>query len=367
MSWVKKFGFEGDPYEIIDPPLIPFERIRWDRDDIKDKWQLDEFVEKIAQGYRLGLKIYGPLRCGKTWMLRFLEKSLLIKDKNILVLYTAISRAEPKISVFYIKFLHSLLPHLPTIFKSIGKRAGPTIEDWKKFIPDEDLATCLWNIYHAPRSDAAFLFRTWLLGERLALTDRKKLKVLTTLDGDFKKIETIKNFLNLAKLAFPSVVLCIDEMENATTPLAKALGDSLRDIFDGFYEKFGLVCSYTAEKSDEFVDLGYGLFLYARLEREVRIPSLESDYAPEFLRVHHECYRKKGFKVADQLHPFTESGIKELIKSLDAKYRYPPFILSCLGTLAAKAGEEDVEKIDKRFVGKHKDRFPREYLVKTKA
>jgi hypothetical protein len=365
--WYEKFGFEEDPYRgTLNPFKIPLERFEWNRDDLTDKKQLFEFIDRVTQGYRVGLKVFGAIGGGKTWLLRIIQKFLLDRNKDILVIYTSVPRSEPWFSTIYEQFVKSLMPELRTILEYINQKAGPNLENWKQFIKDDDLATCLYDLLRERDSERNFLNRQWLLGQTIGLRDRRTLNIISTLEADYRKVEVMKALLNLAADVFPTCVLIIDEMHNVpSVSSARALGESLRGLIDGFYEKFALVCSYTAVSADELIDFGYGEYLYRRLEYSVRLDALNERHVPKLFRAHHKCYRKEGFKVDDQLYPFDESGITKLIDLLDAEKRYPGYVLTCCGTLASEAFKRDVKIIDEDFVESRKRLFPQEYLAKT--
>jgi len=352
--WYEKFGFKDDPYVIRGPMRLPFEEINWNRDDLSDKPSLDRFIERVLNSRRVGMKIYGGGGSGKTWLLRYIEKTLTERSKGkALVLYTYgyIPALQPTFSIFYEKFLNEIEPHLPKILEAIDQKAAHKKVNWIRHLGDKDLATALWNIHE---EGEVGVYKPWLSGERMSLTELHKIDIASPLVGDYKKYEVIRTLIEHSLLVFSSFTLIVDELENAPPVLAKGLGDSLRDLMDSFYDKFSLVCSYTTEIADEMIDWGYGIFLYGRLEHEVKMDALGVNAAIDFLRIHQKGYRKVGYKVEDQLFPFEESGVKRLIELIDPKDCYPRTILTNCGVLAEEAARQDA-KVTAKFVNGNKE------------
>ena len=357
--WYEKFGFEDDPYVIRGPRTIPLERIKWNRDDLSDKRQLDRFIDRVLDRRRVGMKVYGGEGCGKTWLLRYMEKILEEKSKGkalVLYSYAYIPALEPTFSVFYEGFVREIEKHLSEILKGIDVKAGHKKGNWEKCIGDRDLATALSSIYDEEKEKAKEnrLYKNWLYGKRIALRELGEIGIASPLVGDYKKYEVMRTLIENCFPVFSSVTLVVDELENAPPGLAKGLGDSLRDLIDSFYDRFSLVCAYTTEIADEMIDWGYGIFLYKRLEHAVRIAALEADATVNFLRIHHECYRKAGYKVQDQLFPFEESGVRRLIALIDPKQCYPRTVLTNCGVLADEAARQDA-RVTAEFVDGNKE------------
>lgn len=355
--WYEKFGFKDDPYVIRSPMVVPFEKIKWNRNDLFGKKSLNNFIERVLDGRRVGMRVYGSAGSGKTWLLRYIEKIITEQSKGkalILYTYSYIPRLEPTFTVFYEKFISEIDIHLPKILEAIDKQAGHKKPNWSNYLRDKDLATALFNIYHEEEKKVVNDYKAWLLGIRMSSADLHELELTSPLMRDIKKYEVMRTLIENSLLSFSSFTLIVDELENAPPGLAKGLGDSLRDLLDSFYDRFSLVCGYTTEIADEIIDWGYGEFLYSRLEHEVKMETLLADASLEFLRIHHECYRKPDYKAEDQLFPFDESGIRRLIEIMDPKHCYPRFILTNCGVLAEEASKQKV-KVTAKFVSDNKE------------
>jgi len=351
--WYEKFGFKDDPYVIRNPMTVPFEQIRWNRDDLRGKPDFDRFIERVLAGRRVGMKVYGPGGSGKTWLLRYMEKTLEEGSKKkalVLYIYAYIPGLEPTFSVFYEKFITGIDEYLPVVLDAIDKKASHKKANWEAYLADKDLAVALSNIYDGEKVNE---YKDWLSGERMTAGDLRSLGLSSSLVRDYRKYEVMRTLIMHSLLAFSSFTLIVDELENAPPSLAKGLGDSLRDLLDSFYDRFSLICGYTTDVAEDFIDWGYGNFLYSRLEHEIRMDPLGTDAAVDFLRVHHECYRKAKYKVEDQLVPFEESGVKRLIEIMDPKACYPRSILINCGTLAEEATKQD-RRVTAEFVGDEK-------------
>ena len=357
--WYEKSGFKDDPYVIRSPMVVPFKQIKWNRNDLADKPSLDSFTERVLDRRRVGMRVFGSDGSGKTWLLRWIEKTLTEKSKGkalVLYTYSYIPRLEPTFSVFYEKFISEIDSYLPPILKAIDEKADHKNVNWPPYLGDTDLATALSHIHDAENVDA---YKRWLSGARMLTTELRDLSLSRPLERDYKKYEIMKTLITQSLLAFSSFTLIVDELENAPPVLARGLGDSLRDLLDSFYDGFSLVCSYTAEMADDIIDWGYGKWLYERLEHEVEMDAFKDpDAMMEFLRVHHECYRQAKYKVGDQLFPFEESGVRRLMELVDPKICYArPTLINC-GVLAEQAARQDAKVTDK-FVDENKELLPR--------
>jgi len=355
MIWFEKFEFEEDPYNKIDPPLIPFERIQWNRDDLsEEKKKIDYLIDDIKASYKIAILAYGPIGSGKTWVGRVIEKKITSEVKNALIVRTRIPRIQPNFSAFYRIFVDSILKNDEYISK-LKEKIGTSRKDWEAQIENQDLAHCLWHIVEGS-IEKRVIAKRWLIGESLTTKDLSLIDVVTKLDMDYKKLEIIKALLEKSLLAFPMTLLYIDEMENANPTFARQIGDVLRDFLDSFYEKFVLTCFFTAESIEDWYDYGYSEALYRRLNYKLKLDAIKREYAPTFLRKHHEVYRKKTAKIKDQIYPFTDEGVDKLIEMMDISKRYPGYILPNCGILARDAEKEN-KVIDAQFVIDHQRRL----------
>lgn len=353
MLWYENLGFKQDPYEIVDPMIIPANFIiKWNRDDLAGKNEMEDFVARVVDKQRIGMKIYGTSGSGKTWMLKYIMDSMKEKlGDNILIIYIPIIKMDPTFGTFYERFIGKIMPNLSPILSAINEKVGDSIEDWTAYIGNRDLSNILWNHHH--REEKAYLCEGWLLGRKLTTTELRSLDALTSLEKDYQKHEIFKSLIKNSLLAYSTCSLMIDEIAFLPPKVAQALGDSFREMLDSFYERFSLICTYTAEEADEMLDYGFSQFLFTRLEREIKMDTVKEEYFPEFLKIHQSIYRKEDFK-EDQLIPFEQSGLKKLMELMKPDRQYPRFILGNCGILAKKASEKN-QKINKNFVENYKD------------
>lgn len=377
--WFERYGFRFDPYTIKDPFQIPVEFLEWNREDIQDAaWKFQTFVDRAVGGYRVGLGVYGPVGSGKTWLLRIIEKTFREKlGEKVLFLYirTYLPASEPTFGTVYSLFIGSILDQIDVILSGLTraiakkmKKRGQEIEPlkeligeegWRRLIgdivPDRSLANCLWHLtYHPDKKD---LCREWLRGEKLSAKDLSSLEFTMNLDKDFRKIEALKNLILLGLNVYSLVVLVVDEMENARPMVARIIGDSLRDLLDSFSGNFSVICSYTAERADELVDLGYGPWLHTRLEYFAGLEALATDYVAAWLAKHNQLYREKTWKGEDQLLPFTKEGMNLLLRMMRPEARYPRYIFVNCGHLGQAAYEADKNVIDPTFIEANRDKL----------
>lgn len=350
--WHESWAFKEDPYTIIDPNPVAMpslDRFRWNRDDlVADKAKLDAFVDKAVNGYRVGMKVWGPPGSGKTWLARIIEKFLVEKTMGPkpVVIYAYLPRLDASFSAFYSTFIDSFRPIVAGLFEAVEKHASPGVDGWDKVIHERNVAACLWYMRNKPETQPEC--HAWLAGERLSVRELAQLEISSSLDSDFKKFRVLRSLLKTAQLVSPFVALIADELEHARPPLAQAMSDALRDLIDSFYGAFSLVCLFNAEEADELYDMGYTEFLLSRLEYSFRLDALSLAHVPEWLRRHHEVYRLPEFE-GEQIEPFTEAGIRTLIEIMDPKHRYPRYILANCGRLALEAKPES-RRIDENFV-----------------
>lgn len=355
--WYEKFNFVADPYRGATHPFKLSDNLfTWNRDDLKDKWQFETFIQRVIEGYKVALKVYGEIGSGKTWLLRMIDLSLKEKQKDALSIYIAIDESSPTFDAIYDEFIQNLKPKLEQICISIAKRVGPetpTKEAWSALVLDRNLATCLWQMHSKP--ETRYYCESWLEGEKLGRKELADLEITTNLDKDYKKSGIMKCLIMVSQFAFSKVVIMVDELGFIRpASAARAFGGILRDLLDSFSENFGLVCSYTATAADDLLDIGYGNWLYTRLEYSVFLEALGLDFVPHWLTAHHKVYRKA--KVVNELLPFTEDGIKALIQIMKRDARYPRLIFENCADLASEASRTD-KVIDRDFVIQHKERI----------
>lgn len=349
--WFERYGFKEDPYVIRDPFTIPLDTIRWDRDDLPQKENLRLFIADVVNGYRVGLKVYGPAGSGKTWLLRYLQKELEGKlGEEVALIYGKIPRLDPTFSALYEIVVRGWNEHRKKILEAIAETAGDQESGWQKYVADSDLGSCLWRMkYKADEKRTLRLCEHWLRGTKITVRDLVIVGATTSLDRDYRKYFIVRKLVALSLLAFSTCVLIVDELENASASLARALGDSLRDLLDSFPERFALACSYTAQAADELLDWGYGEFLFRRLEWEVKLDPIRPNVAPAIFRIHHGAYRSEGY-TGDQLLPFTEGGLRALLNLMEQERWYPGFIFPNCGLLGRLADEQNADTIDENFV-----------------
>lgn len=357
--WFETFQFEQDPYTTLNPFKIPLERIRWNRDDLQDKSKLDRFTDDIKGGYRSGLAVYGPAGSGKTWLVRYLQKRLLEESGGrIAVIRGRVLKLEPTFGALYDTFVNSWNEQREVALGAVEDRVGRDLSQWKGLIGDSDLATCLHHLQYPQRDAKVEICEDWLRGRKIAPQDRRDVGISMSLDSDYDRYLTLRKLFEVSLWAFEACVLIVDELENAPPRFAAALGDSLRDLLDSFADRFGLVCSYTAQAADELLDFGFGEFLFSRLESLVRLDPITPDSAPAIFTIHHEAYRAQDY-AGDQLLPFTEEGLRTLINRMDEARWYPRFILQNSGTLGrAVASSEETQQIDTDFVDEQTRQHP---------
>lgn len=366
--WFKEFDFKEDPYTTLGPFSIPLDYIKWNRDDLADKSKLERFIEDVGHGYRAGLAVYGPAGSGKTWLLRYLQKRLVEKfGGDIAVIYGRILRLEPTFGALYDDLVQSWNDQRDRILEAIDTKVGRTMPEWREFIGDSDLARCLYQIRSQETEQKVRICEHWLRGRKIGSADLREVEISLSLDRDYQRYLVLRKLLELSLWALGTCVVVVDELENAVPPrFAAALGDSLRDLLDSFAERFGLVCSYSAQAVDELLDWGFGEFLFTRLESHVRLDPITPDSAPAIFKVHHAAYRGEEY-TGDPLFPFTEGGLRRLINRMDEARWYPRFILQNCGVLGRAAVEQGIDLIDEDFVDKQASDRPQDfqYLAPT--
>ena len=363
-EWFEFYGFKRNPYERKEPMDIPFEFVKWNRDDLKDKWQLDRFIEDVLKGRSVSLRVFGPSGAGKTWLLRYIEKRIKQENKEALIFYTKLTRVEPTFEAFYRNFIENFKEHyLERFLNVVVNRAGLSINKWEEYFEDPDLAKALYHIAH--KDEHRLVSERWLLGENVSFSMLKSVEIVSSL-SNYRKVEVLKSIIRKSVEIFPLCVLFVDEIGLVTPSVGRALGGALKELLDEFYEKFSLVSTYTATISDQLIDRGYDLHFYRRFDYEVELSPINRDYVADFLRIHHTCYRKKEVEVSDELLPFTEDSIKKLYDLIVPENCHPGSILKAAGNLAREASYMKIKQIDAAFVEKNANRIPRE-LLKSSA
>jgi hypothetical protein len=350
-TWYEAFQFSKDPYEKLDPYNIDFERLIWDRLDLKKtKEDIDNFVEDVINKQRVALKIFGPAGSGKTWLTRIIQKELIVEKKeNALFLYTKVPRIEPTFQVVYrIAIDYFFKNYFDELRKYISDKKGLTdLNAWKDVIGNEELASC-FSKYASGGQDKA-LATKWLMGDKLSASELSSIEIVYSLDSDYERFEMLRKLIEKLLNVFSTCVLVVDELENASVKLAGQISDGLRDMLDVFSERFALIASLTAQKADEWYDQGYTESLGRRFDYTVELTSLNKETIPEFLRLHHKAYRKKDADIKDEVLPFREDSAVKLLELMSPEHQYPGYFLpNCKDLARLIAGKKDY--IDTKFV-----------------
>lgn len=357
------FDFVEYPYGIRpEPMLLPDERIMWDRDDLDDKENVDRFIKAISEGRSVGLRIYGDSGAGKTWLVRYIKKRLESEMENPIIFYNRIVGAKSTFEEFYFDLITAIIPQLGRLLSVVEQKIGDKSSDWIDYWDNHDLGEALRHIQK--KDDHEGLSKDWLKGTASSAAI-KPTGIITKLDTDFQKVEVLQKLLHKASELFSTCVLVLDEIALVKRGFGRELGRIVKDIFDGFYEKFGLICTYTGVTSDTLLD-NYDSHFYERFEHEVGLKTIKKDYLPTFLRLHHQSYRKTGAEIKDQLYPFTESAVYKLIDLIDPESLFPRSILKSCGVLAIEATERAKTKIiDEKFVEKNAGLIPPDVRVRA--
>lgn len=363
-EWYEFFGFKLNPYERKPNPMsVPYELIAWNRDDLRDKWQLDRFLEDILAGKSRALRIFGPTNSGKTWLLRYIDKCLVEKT---VILYAAFTRVEPTFPIFFRIFVEDFEQRfLEKFLKAVNEKVGLPLEKWEEYVGDPDLGRALYHIAH--KDEHYLTSRRWFRGEKLSFSLLSPVGIISPLT-DYGRMKVLRTIISKIVDLFPYCVFMVDEIGLVTPSVGRTLGGALKELMDTFYEKFGLVCSYTATISDALVlERGYDEHFYRRFDYEVELSAIPRDFAPKFLRLHHRLYRKEGARVDDELLPFTKEAIEKLYDLIRPDFYYPGYLLKACGNLVKEAYDSKprVKVIDADFVEKTAERLPREMLRKT--
>jgi len=359
--WYDKWDFIEEPYGIKRTQSIPFNRIIWNRDDLRDKENINRFLADIVDHRSISLRIFGPTRSGKTWLLRYLEKMLTEKlGDGILMIKTEIPEAEPTIDRFYRSFIESLNNSLLGFLSRVQKKIGTNQKDWRDYFDDHDLGSALYHIHL--KTDHETISKQWLSGVRVTASALRPAGLITPLTS-YREVQIMTKLIDRIGSLYESCILMVDEIgQIRPTSAARVIGGTLREILDSFYEKFGLVCTYTAKLSDFLMDLGYSQHFYKRFDYEVELSALEEDYVDDFLAIHHSAYRKPDSSITDQLVPFSKSSLNKLLELLDLENYYPGPILHSCGVIASTAAGDDVSEISPSFIEENKERLPKNYL-----
>jgi hypothetical protein len=363
--WYESFKFKDNPYQRVDPFKIDLSRLSWNRNDLaEEREKLDHFVTDVLSSNRVGLLGYGAVGSGKTWLARILQKEIQEKQKKSVFMYTRVARLEPDFSVIYSLAISSMLSQLDRIKKVVeGRKGKDDLDRWQKAFENEDLGKGLGNIAIGGQNRA--IAERWLLGNRVSSSDLDALGIINPLDSDYKQYQMLRDIIyGLSKL-FPTVVLVVDELENAPVKLASALSDSLRSMIDEFASNFALICLFTAAALSEWFEYGYSEALLRRIDYNVSLGSLKPEALPSFLRTHHSLYRKKDEEISDQLTPFSEPGASSLLKLMPVEKQFPSYFFSNCEMIARMAAAENVEAIGAEYVGRNKQKLPYQFESET--
>lgn len=311
MKWYEEFGFEADPYEHIDPPKIPFTRLGWNRSDLSSaRTHLDMFLEDVSREYRTALVAYGAIGSGKTWLSRIIEKEFTERVPDGVTFRTKVFRLSPDFDTVYKLFVDSLLSE-DRFFSKAKEKIGDTQSKWAEYFKSPDLGNAMFHI--ALGDDKEAISKNWLRSNRVSSGELREASISLQISGSAAQYEAMRNILDASVSLFPSTLLIVDELENASTAFAGKLADVLREILDSFTERIALCCFYTGQSLDEWYDNGYTEVLLSRLSYKIPIASIEVSSAANWLTQHNALYRAKDKTPEDQLSPFTKDGLNRLL------------------------------------------------------
>lgn len=377
-KWVEDLGFEEDPYRKRDPFEIPENRIIWNRTDLNEFMtdQIDPLLDKVENLYGAGLLIHGYLGSGKTWLCRFLSKSVKERIRKKYGKDPLIFQAHLKTEWRGLEFLYKDLVedlYRKGFFDELKKYLDSLKEEQKTQIPSEGiieskreeiaeewvkeklravtehqyLTEALFSLWKAKETDVIW---AWLRAESVPISDLREYNIYSKIGTDYDRFKTLSAMISVAKEMYPTVVLILDELRNMEEAKARELSEYLRELIDAHYERLFLLCTFTTTELDELYDLGYTAAFVDRLDNISRIDIIMAEAAPVFLREHHKVYRKHDFKIKDQLHPFSEKGIKKLVEILKPVKKVPRFILMNGGSLVKKFVSSEAKLIDEKFI-----------------
>lgn len=348
-TWYEKFEFVSDPYSYLDPYKIDFKLIKWNRDDMyNERLRLNQFLDDVKEGKRASLQVYGALRSGKTWLTRLIEKEIVEKFDNdsdkIAFIYTKVTKTDPTFkTVFRLAITDFLEKTLDRLAKKLQE--PKLLPDWEKVFSNQDFAKCCRNYFN----NRDILTKRWLTGEKLTSSELGKLPVNSSISEDYDRYVMLQSLCADLSKMFSTTVLVVDELENAEVKLASQLSDILRELLDQLSEKFVLICTLSAQREDEWYDVGYTEALLARIVNTIQIKNLDKETLPNLLREHHKLYRKEEY-AKDQLWPFDESGIRELYDQMPAGRRAPGYFFPNCQDIVRLADSAGQQIIDSQFV-----------------
>ncbi len=355
MASFEELGFVADPYNLPLSEKIEARFVLWNRSDLADqRTSISAFVTDCAQGYKASLLAFGPFGAGKTWLGRLIEKEVLAKCDEAVVLKTHVTRIQPDFEAVYQTFVDSFLEDertLKLLDKKLDKQA-----DWAELFPNNnDLGNALYHI--KSNDDSAPIARNWLKAAPIPAGELKTAGISLRLASPIQRYEVMRCLIEKCVQLFPAVLLVVDELENADPKFARELSDVLRELLDSFVNRFAVCCLFSGESLDEFYDKGYVDALLSRITHKIPLASLTLTSAPDWLKKHQIQYRVAAFD-EDQLRPFTEAGLKKMLSLMRPEAMYPRQILTNCGHLAREL--KPSELIDPRFVENHQSRL--EYL-----
>lgn len=352
----EKFGFVKSPYEKTNPYLIEDKYLTWNREDLSDvRKKLDKFIDDVIDGRRVSIRVFGPAGSGKTWLTRILGKELCEKDgstpkEQSIFIYTFLPELSSTFSTLYQNAIDYFLKHeferLKNYVASVDKSLN--FGSWEKVMKHDELCHVFgWISTGTPNQ---YLAKKWLKGEKISPSELTALKFTYALDTDYKKFLLLTELLKELSKIYRSVILVIDELEHVSSKLVASIDDSMRSLLDDFSENFALVASFTAQKEDEWYDIGFSEALSRRFDYLVALDSISSDSIDSFLAAHHKMYLKPELQEKASIAPFTKDSLQELLRVTSPKYHFPGYTLPNCGELIREAGEKDVNDINSDFL-----------------
>ncbi|KPV62743.1 MAG: hypothetical protein AOA65_1638 [Candidatus Bathyarchaeota archaeon BA1] len=220
----------------------------------------------------------------------------------------------------------------PSLMKHARKALSP-------LVTNIDVANCLLKLL---AGQTTFLAWRWLSGEPILQEQRRKLKIISPIDGDDKALSVFQDIRGIMReLGYQLVCMLIDEFELVEvlhhTQKQRFL-NSIRHLIDLNPSGLCLIISCTPEVWKD-IFMKYHAFS-ERILREVPLKPLNQETIKTLIQEHLNLHRTEPIKEPDPMYPFTQEAITHILQASQGNVRRALALCNIAIDLGIKQGDE---------------------------
>jgi len=206
-----------------------------------------------------------------------------------------------------------------------------------QLVTNIDVANCLLRLL---MGKTTFLAWRWLSGESILQEQRRKLRIISPIDGDDKALSVFQDIKSVMReLGYQLVCMLIDELELVEilhyTHKQRFL-NSMRHLIDLNPSGLCLIISCTPEVWRDIL-MKYHAFS-ERIFREILLKPLNQETIQALIQEYLNLYRTETVK--DPMFPFTQEAISHILQTSQGNVRRALALCNMAIDLGIKQGDE---------------------------